>query len=154
MGNLWSSGNQQCVFCKVLQSIENEDAPSDSKILKYNETFAVFSDIHPAAKHHYLVVPRKHMSNPKTLNGSEHADLVKDMHQFGIDFITEVDRGALEDIRYGFHMPPFISVDHLHMHIISPATQMGFVHSNLFRESSWYFLSPDALVTKVRKAQL
>lgn len=32
----------------------------------------------------------------------------------------------LNDVSYGFHWPPFISISHLHMHAIAPASKMRF----------------------------
>lgn len=36
-------------------------------ILFQDDEYCVFPDIRPAAKHHYLVVPREHIPNPKVL---------------------------------------------------------------------------------------
>nr|CAB3252900.1 histidine triad nucleotide-binding protein 3-like [Phallusia mammillata] len=149
MGNLWSSTPRECVFCKVLQSLESDENSKDTKILKYNETFAIFSDIKPAAEHHYLVVPRNHISNPKTLQGKEHANFVQEMYDFALSYVTELGLEK-QEVRFGFRMPPFISVEHLHLHIISPFSNMSFVNSNLFKENSWYFLSPETLIKKLQ----
>jgi len=36
-----------------------------------DEKFIVFSDIHPAAEHHYLVCPRSHIRNAKCLTKND-----------------------------------------------------------------------------------
>lgn len=51
----------------------------------------------------------------------------------------------LSDVQYGFHWPPFHSVAHLHMHAISPASQMGFVSRMIFRPNSYWFVSVSIL---------
>jgi hypothetical protein len=43
--------------------------------------------------------------------------------------------------RLGFHYPPFNSVQHLHLHAISPASSMSFVSRLIFRPGSWWFVS-------------
>ena len=39
--------------------------------LRQDEKFVVFSDIHPAAEHHYLVCPRSHIRNAKCLTKND-----------------------------------------------------------------------------------
>lgn len=41
----------------------------------------------------------------------------------------------------GFHWPPFHMVSHLHLHVIAPADQMGFIARNMFRPNSMWFVS-------------
>lgn len=48
----------------------------------------------------------------------------------------EVD---LNDVSYGFHWPPFVSVRHLHMHAIAPMSKMGFFARLVFKPINlWY----------------
>lgn len=45
----------------------------------------------------------------------------------------------LDDVSYGFHWPPFTSIDHLHMHAIAPASKMRFVARQVFKPiNMWY----------------
>lgn len=45
----------------------------------------------------------------------------------------------LDDVSYGFHWPPFTSIDHLHMHAIAPASKMGFIGRLIFKPINiWY----------------
>ncbi|XP_076801337.1 adenosine 5'-monophosphoramidase HINT3-like [Clavelina lepadiformis] len=150
-------GNQKskCPFCEVVETIynePNEDSTDNDRVLSYNDKYAIFPDKHPAAKHHYLVVPRKHINNPKTLEGEEHAKMVEEMYGFGKQYLESLDTAELAtDARYGFHFPPFISIEHLHLHVICPASSMNFTHTNLFRENTWYFLSPPHLAEVIRQ---
>lgn len=46
---------------------------------------------------------------------------------------------VLSDVSYGFHWPPFLSVRHLHMHAIAPASRMSFVSKYVFKPINiWY----------------
>lgn len=45
----------------------------------------------------------------------------------------------LNDILLGFHLPPFNSVSHLHLHVIAPASELSFYQRAMFRENSWWF---------------
>jgi len=49
--------------------------------------------------------------------------------------------GDVNDLRLGFHLPPFNSIGHLHLHVISPAGEMSFLHRLMFRPNSWWFAS-------------
>ena len=152
MGN---TSNSKCVFCDIAKEINDTNALENQKILKHNEKLALFADIRPASKHHYLVIPQSHMKNAKDLHGSEHKELVEAMHQFGKEYLSSVaSREEINDALYGFHFPPFISVNHLHMHVISPSSTMSFINSNLFRKNSWYFVSPEVLIDRLKQSNL
>lgn len=57
-----------CLFCQIVAGERPADRVyEDSEVL-------VFKDIKPAAKHHYLVIPKRHMKNAKSLT-SEDVDL-------------------------------------------------------------------------------
>ncbi|XP_049513112.1 uncharacterized protein LOC119466001 isoform X2 [Dermacentor silvarum] len=61
-----ASGAATCVFCKII-------AGKDPKatLLYQDEDYGVFPDIHPASTHHYLVVPKKHVKNVKSLTHND-----------------------------------------------------------------------------------
>ncbi|XP_046995811.1 adenosine 5'-monophosphoramidase HINT3-like isoform X2 [Schistocerca americana] len=67
---------------------------------------------------------------------------VEDMVRIGKEVLEERG-GDLSDLRLGFHFPPFYSVGHLHLHVISPASDMSFVSLLMFRNNSWRFVSPE-----------
>ena len=46
--------DKDCIFCKIIKG----EIPS--KFIKENEYCVVFADLHPKAKVHLLVVPKKH----------------------------------------------------------------------------------------------
>ena len=43
--------------------------------------------------------------------------------------------------RTGFHWPPFTTVNHLHLHVISPVESMSFVKNMMFKPNSIWFVS-------------
>lgn len=51
----------KCIFCRIADNLE------PNKILYSDERIVVFDDINPVAKHHYLIIPRVHIKNAKTL---------------------------------------------------------------------------------------
>ena len=40
---------------------------------------------------------------------------------------------------FGFHVPPFTTVKHLHMHGMGPVGSMGFLSRMIFRPNSMWF---------------
>ena len=77
--------------------------------------------------------------------------MIEKMAELGKQVLTEKG-GSVEDVRMGFHWPPFLMVRHLHMHVISPASRMGWLHRNIvFRTDSLVFTSPTATLDYLRK---
>lgn len=51
-------------------------------------------------------------------------------------------QGGLSDsARLGFHWPPFHTISHLHLHVISPEEEMGFIARGIFKKDSFWFVS-------------
>uniref|UniRef100_A0A0D3DEG1 HIT domain-containing protein n=1 Tax=Brassica oleracea var. oleracea TaxID=109376 RepID=A0A0D3DEG1_BRAOL len=68
-----------------------------------DEKVVAFQDIKPAAQRHYLVIP------------VEHIPTVRDLQRRDEDYSLALTSSVLPR-RFGFHQPPFNSVDHLHLH--------------------------------------
>ncbi|XP_008290511.1 histidine triad nucleotide-binding protein 3-like [Stegastes partitus] len=108
-----------CIFC-LIASGEDEEA----EIVKQNKELVCFKDIYPAAPHHYLVVPRQHIYSCFSLHRG-HISLVKKMAEMGKAVLREQGITDMTVARLGFHQPPYISVGHLHLHVIAPASQIS-----------------------------
>ncbi|KAG8954378.1 hypothetical protein FRC04_011704 [Tulasnella sp. 424] len=98
------SARSECVFCHV----EKEN------ILAQSDGFIVFRDRKPAAKEHLLVVSRQHIASVRTLR-KEDIPLLKDMEEAGKRMLLSLGHPEETHI-FGYHIPPFNSVDHLHLH--------------------------------------
>ncbi|KAF9174179.1 hypothetical protein BGX21_007100 [Mortierella sp. AD011] len=101
-----------------------------------DDEIAAFQDIKPAAETHILIVPVAHIENIKSLN-SEHTGLLEKMHQKGIDLLKE--RGHDPEVsKLGFHVPPFNTVDHLHMHVLGGQFKSKFRRLKYETGRMWY----------------
>ncbi|KAI0259091.1 HIT-like protein [Gloeopeniophorella convolvens] len=100
---------KDCVFCDV--SRENGFA-----IVYEDEEFVVFKDRRPAALHHLLVIPRRHIGSVKALS-KEDLPLVQDMERMGHARLDDL-KVPVDSRRLGFHIPPFNSINHLHLHVL------------------------------------
>ncbi|XP_040920359.1 histidine triad nucleotide-binding protein 3-like [Toxotes jaculatrix] len=110
---------ETCIFCLIASGRD-----TDAKVLTKNKELVCFRDIDPAAPHHYLVVPRQHIHSCLSLQ-KEHIGLVKRMAEMGKAVLHEQGITDVKDIRLGFHRPPYISVAHLHLHVLAPTSQIS-----------------------------
>lgn len=98
--------NDSCVFCNVTTA-------NGFNIVYEDNDLIAFHDRAPGAKSHLLITPRKHIGSVEDL-GRQHRDLLSDMVDIGHQLIKN------ENVRMGFHVPPYNSVNHLHLHVLEP----------------------------------
>ena len=140
-----ASDQPNCVFCRIVAK------ELSSEIIYEDADFVCFIDRSPAAAHHYLVTPRQHIRDARTLS-IDQLPIIDKMAELGQQVLAERG-GSVDDVRMGFHWPPFLMVRHLHMHVISPASQMSWLHRNIvFRKDSFAFTSPTATMDYLRKS--
>uniref|UniRef100_A0A8C7QK38 HIT domain-containing protein n=1 Tax=Oncorhynchus mykiss TaxID=8022 RepID=A0A8C7QK38_ONCMY len=128
-----------CVFCMIA---ENQD--KDTEIVKQDSELVCFRDINPAAPHHYLVVPKKHIVSCFSLF-KEHVKLVERMAEMGRAVLQENGIVNPNDIRMGFHRPPYISVPHLHLHVLAPTSEITDDMAHKFTPGTMRFATEDLL---------
>lgn len=134
-----------CTFCRIINK------QLRSEIIYEDEEFVGFIDRSPASTHHYLVVPRQHIRDARSLS-EDQLSIIDRMADVGKRVLSERG-GSVDDVRMGFHWPPFLMVRHIHLHVISPASRMGWLHRNVvFRQDSFAFTSPTATIDYLRKS--
>lgn len=100
-----------CLFCKII----NKDIPST---MVYEGSQAVgFKDINPKAKHHILIVPRKHIDSVMTMEESDQplmGHLIWDAKKIAQDL-------GLPGYQLKFHVGRHggQEIDHVHLHLLS-----------------------------------
>ncbi|KAI9206806.1 HIT-like domain-containing protein [Polychytrium aggregatum] len=100
-----------CIFCQIA---EKSPEGGNRKLLYEDADFVAFHDINPSAQQHILVIPRSHIDNIYNLT-AESLSLLDNMTQVGHTVLNDLGVKP-EDRQFGFHVPPFTSVPHLHMH--------------------------------------
>lgn len=110
---------EDCIFCVISHGKDEE-----TEILKENEELVCFRDIYPAAPHHYLVTPKEHIVSCLSLQMC-HRRLVERMTEMAKAVLQEQGVNDLKEIKMGFHIPPYTSVDHLHLHVIAPSNEVS-----------------------------
>eukprot|EP00548_Thalassiothrix_antarctica_P019844 CAMPEP_0194189470 /NCGR_PEP_ID=MMETSP0154-20130528/59172_1 /TAXON_ID=1049557 /ORGANISM="Thalassiothrix antarctica, Strain L6-D1" /LENGTH=219 /DNA_ID=CAMNT_0038910653 /DNA_START=258 /DNA_END=914 /DNA_ORIENTATION=+ len=104
-----------------------------------------FEDIHPRAPLHGLIIPKQHIRSVLELSsatdGDEEAQQQPKNHNTSIKLLEEMSDLARAlvrdkhpeayekgDYRLCFHIPPFYSVDHLHLHVLAPVSAMAPIY--------------------------
>ena len=102
--------SENCIFCKIA----TKEIPSEF-IYETENVFAI-KDIHPKAKHHFLVIPKKHYVNLSDLDDmalmSELLDVVRKVTQK-----FELENNFKVLVNNGKNAGQ--EVFHLHIHVLS-----------------------------------
>merc|ERR1711911_424092 len=121
----------RCIFCQIIAGT------SPASLVHQDEKYIAFNDIKPASENHFLVIPKEHIDNTKSLSLNQ-VYIVNEMVAVATELVMK-NGGDLSDCRMGFHWPPFNSISHLHLHVIFPASKMGFIGRIIFRPDTFYF---------------
>ena len=114
------------------------------------DSLFAFRDISPAAEHHFLIIPKRRYRHVGELRPSD-LGLLQEMVEYASQLasrqgITDFAAARADgSVSLGFHTWPFISVYHLHLHLIFPAPITKSCIKRLKfpeREVLWY-VSPE-----------
>ncbi|XP_030385975.1 histidine triad nucleotide-binding protein 3-like [Scaptodrosophila lebanonensis] len=121
-----------CIFCDI-----SSGKVPQTKLEVETDEYVIFKDIKPASTYHYLAVPKQHYESLEVLNKS-HDGLITRMEDGLKKFLVSKNINT-SDALFGFHLPPFITVKHLHMHAIAPRSEIGIIYRMVFRPSTPWF---------------
>lgn len=123
-----------CVFCRIARKDPNEPA----RVVLENTKYMTFRPLHPVTDWHLLVIPKDHIQNAGSLRGPKDAQMVREMIAFAQESLRNVEGGNADDAQFSFHVPPFNSIDHLHLHAIGRPRAMGFLSwMTYFQDGLW-----------------
>ncbi|KAL3674518.1 hypothetical protein V7S43_000466 [Phytophthora oleae] len=155
-----------CRFCEILRT-------RAEPFLYEDEHVVVFRPLRPIVPSHVLIVPRAHIRNVNRL-AARHRELVARMHRVAEAVMTKgSENGAVEGyveqqpeepeepeevhtqgdesrVRYSFHVPPFNSIDHVHMHaFLDDPRRLGYYGRIKYRTESWWCRSYDQVMARL-----
>jgi histidine triad (HIT) family protein len=114
---------QKCVFCDIVAG------RIPATILYQDDKAIAFSDIHPQAPTHFLVIPKEHVPSVAELSG-EHQDLAAHLISVAHEVakregLAAVEKGYRLVINYGREGGQ--EVPHVHLHIIGGRPLTGIM---------------------------
>ncbi|CAD6193243.1 unnamed protein product [Caenorhabditis auriculariae] len=139
-----------CRFCEIAHHRKEVQ-------LRSKERCVVIEDINPKARYHFLVLSKTHIPRPTDLTAAD-IPLIEEMESTGRELLRATlkangEADTVEDmLRIGFHYPPMISINHLHMHLIYPLSTMGLISRTLTFRPGKVFKSTGQVVEALRKA--
>ena len=94
-------------------------------------TLLAFRDRTPRAPLHGLVIPKRHIRSVRNLVPDD-LNTVVEMKEMALGIIREEQPKAYDEEDYilCFHIAPFNSVDHLHLHVLAPSSSMDYLYRN------------------------
>jgi len=110
------------VFGKILRG----ELPA--RVVGETTNLMSFLDIHPHAPFHALVIPKRFVKNIGALDPAHDVELVREMKATAETVLQEYQPKAYanKDYLLCFHVPPFTTVSHLHVHVVAPVSQMSY----------------------------
>ncbi|EGZ30677.1 hypothetical protein PHYSODRAFT_383555, partial [Phytophthora sojae] len=136
---------RSCRFCEILRT-------KAEPFLYEDEHVVVFRPLRPIVPSHVLIVPRAHIRNVNRL-AARHRGLLARMHRVAEAVMA---KGSLEEydenpVRYSFHVPPFNSIDHVHMHAFyDDPRRLGYYGRIKYRTESWWCRSYDQVMARLQ----
>ncbi len=109
---------ENCLFCKIV----NKEI--ESEIILENDYFLVFSDIHPKANIHFLIVPKRHIKSVDDVVDGDELIL-------GKMFTTAKEAAKKLEVSGAYRLGVNVGkdggqeIEHIHMHLLSDKTRKG-----------------------------
>ncbi|KAG2443074.1 hypothetical protein HYH02_009488 [Chlamydomonas schloesseri] len=100
-----------CPFCGIVAGKNPE------RVIFRTERLVAFPNIRPEAATHLLVVPAAHVRNTDVL-GTDDLEMVEEMDRVGRELLAKTAPAGSE-LKLGYHVPPWRSIDHLHLHCMA-----------------------------------
>ncbi|CAJ0582322.1 unnamed protein product, partial [Mesorhabditis spiculigera] len=142
-------GVSGCSFCDIVTNKKDQHLATSDKCV-------VIKDKSPKAPHHYLVLSRAHINKPTDLTYAD-VDLIKEMETAGrevlrVELKAKGEADTVEDmLRIGFHWPPMVRVNHLHMHVLYPVKDLGFFSKMLVFKPGKVFKESGKLIQELEE---
>ena len=131
----WYIKMRHCVFCGITK---------ERKVLYSDELITVFHSIHRDANLHLLIIPNRHIESCLNLQRSD-LPLLEHMSNLAIQIAAPFTN---KRVCIGFHKPPFVSVPHLHLHVV---IQPGVFHTVKYLDHTPWFISLGRFLDYVQK---
>ena len=120
-----------------------------------SDTLLTFRDRSPRAPLHGLVIPKRYIMGVRNLSPDD-LNTVTEMKEMALDVIRKEQPEAYseEDYTLCFHIAPFNSVDHLHLHVLAPASSMDYIFRyGKYRNGTIWCTGVDDVIGRLKMGQ-
>jgi diadenosine tetraphosphate (Ap4A) HIT family hydrolase len=133
--------------------------------------FLAFHDHKPGAPIHYLIIPKQRIDSVLDLQVNDVTTL-HDMKLMAQQLVNQRKRHSLGSTmnqenttrqnnnnnmtsRFVFHIPPFYSVKHLHLHVLTPVSQMKWFYRYIKfpAHDTFWCISIDTVVDRLKRGE-
>ena len=139
-------GDNASVFGDILRG----ELPAS--VYAESDALLTFRDRSPRAPLHGLVIPKRHIRGVRNLTADD-LNFVIEMKVMALDVVKKEQPEAYgeEDYILCFHIAPFNSVDHLHLHVLAPASSMDFVFRyGKYRNGTIWCTGVDDVISRLK----
>jgi diadenosine tetraphosphate (Ap4A) HIT family hydrolase len=142
------------VFGEILRGEQPQ-----SKIYLESAHLLAFRDIRPRAPLHALVIPKRYIPTIQNLDDDAMSkDLLLQMQDMAHNLLQKhltSDQYEQKDYILCFHIPPFNSVDHLHLHVLAPASEMKnpFIKHIKYHTHTRWCIGLDEVLGRIQQGQ-
>lgn len=98
-----------------------------ASILAESDEYLAFQDKCPGAPLHGLVIPKRRIHSVIELSSAD-LTMLYQMKDMSKQIVKEYYPASHDDYELLFHIPPFYSVKHLHLHVLAPVSEMTWFY--------------------------
>lgn len=122
------------------------------RVLHEDETYFAFRNIKPYAELAGLVIPKRRLLQDPDALTAEDLPVVEDLKRIALEICAKEKPEAFKakDYWLRFHRRPFNSVDHLHLHVLAPVSQVSVWTTLAFFAHGLHAADVDAVIARLR----
>jgi diadenosine tetraphosphate (Ap4A) HIT family hydrolase len=136
----------KCLFCDVC------DKKEPGTIIYETDDLVVFRTLKPYTTSHLLVSPRKHIQSVLHMKGEDDCKLIDGLVEAGKEALNILEPNLGNTGLFVFHVPPFNSIDHLHLHAIGNPETLTFLGGQKYSPGRLYCYGIDQAKEAIMKA--
>jgi len=135
-----------CILCAIL---EENDKVTRLDVYR-SELFVVALNLYPYAPGHLMVFPRRHITDPRTMNDEEVAELHKTQN-LCLDILEGLYTPHGFNLGYNIGDAGGASIEHLHLHIVPRyRRELGFI--DIIGGAKIIIEDPNVSLSRLREA--
>jgi diadenosine tetraphosphate (Ap4A) HIT family hydrolase len=155
----WKQPGKTCVFHTPPPPFESDNeyyrdnktpfgailrGESPARVFAETATLLAFEDRSPQADLHALIIPKREIGSVFDLRSSD-LPMLYEMKVMADELVAD------SSAKFVFHVPPFNSVQHLHLHVLSPVHSMSIVGRLKYWYETRWCASWESVVTRLEQ---